>query len=833
MSGTKVIPESGQPHCPQCGTLLPSGALAGLCPACLLQIGAAADTVTDGKQPAFVPPTIAELAPLFPQLEILELIGKGGMGAVYKARQKELDRIVALKILPPGIGTDAAFAARFAREAKALAKLNHSGIVTLFEFGSCAGLDLEKEKGRKGAGEQQPPGNEVTSAPLPPFSPAPSGSRSSTCDARPPLYYFLMEFVDGLNLRQLLHAGRIAPREALAIVPQICEALQFAHDLGIVHRDIKPENILLDRRGRVKVADFGLAKIVGGNELLSRPSDTLSQSDGERAGERGDLVLTEAGKVMGTPQYMSPEQFDAPGEVDHRADIYALGVVFYQMLTGELPGKKIEAPSKKVQIDVRLDEVVLRALEKKPELRYQHASVLKTELETLAAEARQSDVSVPKTVVRPDRLLAPVNAGFAAAVTFFYAGVVLSILLIGVLPFRFSRDYAYLLGVGLVLVVTPFVGVAVTNALRQMQASGDNIRWQALVARLKAASVVAWLLALPVIGFAIFFLIALFSERGGWNPAISEAVLVPLTWLGAVLLPLSGKRLWEAAAPGSRGRESVPPESERAQAHQGPLTSAATVQEPRLSYPAVAGAGWALLLGICLLAENLGLNTSVLGPLSLLAPVTTTLLGWISVSQIRRSGRKTYGLKLAVFDGLLFPLLALNAVLLYAPAKPAADLLAGVLAAEQKLALVIWVACAAPFWWAFDWWVIRRVWRAVKSSSDGRDRKTPRAPDRASRVVWAGALVVATAILGIVLATFFFARNGSTNDIASLVNQPHKLRSLPNAMVIQVGLAEPKSAWAWQELEKRAQKGTAGPPRSPPDLGRFHSVDAARTSRGL
>ena len=214
----KNPPMPEQNKCPQCGTPLPAGALNGLCPACLLKMGAAADTVTDAKQPAFTPPTVAELAK-FPQLEILELIGRGGMGAVYKARQKQLDRIVALKILPPGIGDEPAFAERFAREAKALAKLNHPNIVTLYEFGDAGGQ-----------------------------------------------FYFLMEFVDGVNLRQLLHAGRISPREALAIVPQICDALQFAHDQGIVHRDIKPENILLDRRGRVKVADFGLAKIIEGRE---------------------------------------------------------------------------------------------------------------------------------------------------------------------------------------------------------------------------------------------------------------------------------------------------------------------------------------------------------------------------------------------------------------------------------------------------------------------------------------------------------------------------------------------------------------------------------------
>lgn len=326
-------PMPDQNNCPQCGTPLPFGALAGLCPACLLKMGAAADTVTDAKQKAFVPPEVAELAAKFPQLEILELIGKGGMGAVYKARQKQLDRIVALKILPPGIGDEPAFAERFAREAKALAKLNHPNIVTLYEFGNASGQ-----------------------------------------------FYFLMEFVDGVNLRQLLAGNRMAPREALAIVPQICDALQFAHDQGIVHRDIKPENILLDRRGRVKVADFGLAKIVRNDGSADLP---VSQGEAAAQQHHPTSDLTDAGKVMGTPQYMSPEQIQAPGEVDHRADIYALGVVFYQMLTGELPGKKLEAPSKKVSIDVRLDEIVLRALEKKPELRYQQVSDVKTLVESL------------------------------------------------------------------------------------------------------------------------------------------------------------------------------------------------------------------------------------------------------------------------------------------------------------------------------------------------------------------------------------------------------------------------------------------------------------------
>ena len=324
--------------CPSCGAAIPANAPQGICPKCLMAAAVAMDTgPTGGKRPE--PPSLERLAVAFPQLEVIEFIGQGGMGAVYKVRQKALDRVVALKVLPPGIGGDPAFAERFTREAKALAKLLHPNIVALFEFGQADGI-----------------------------------------------YYLLMEFVDGVSLGQLLRSSRVSAREALAIVPQICDALQYAHDQGIVHRDIKPENILLDRRGRVKVADFGLAKLVEAN---APRTPALSPADGERiaarSGEGTTPVLTEAGKIMGTPNYMAPEQREHPGEVDHRADIYALGVVFYQMLTGELPGKCMEPPSKKVQIDVRLDEVVLRALEKNPALRYQQVSDVKTCVKTIVS----------------------------------------------------------------------------------------------------------------------------------------------------------------------------------------------------------------------------------------------------------------------------------------------------------------------------------------------------------------------------------------------------------------------------------------------------------------
>src|SRR5262249_46851880 len=148
------------------------------------------------------------------------------------------------------------------------------------------------------------------------------------------------------------------------IVPQICDALQYAHEEGVVHRDIKPENILLDRKGRVKIADFGLAK------LLRR--------DGE------NFTLTGSRQVMGTLYYMAPEQVERPLEVDHRADIYSLGVVFYEMLTGQLPVGRFPLPSEKVGTDPHFDGIVLHALEREPERRYQHASDVKTDVEAPA-----------------------------------------------------------------------------------------------------------------------------------------------------------------------------------------------------------------------------------------------------------------------------------------------------------------------------------------------------------------------------------------------------------------------------------------------------------------
>ena len=337
-------PASNSAACPRCSRPVPTDAPLGACPHCLLAAGL--PTLPDASPhaaPAGAPPlTPGELAAEFPQLEIIELLGHGGMGAVYKARQRDLERHVALKILRSGLDADPGFADRFTREARSLAHLNHPGIVTLYEFGKTS-------LGR---------------------------------------YFILMEFVDGVNLRQLLAAGRLSPREALAIVPPLCDALQYAHDRGIIHRDIKPENLLIDRLGRIKIADFGIARL------------TAEGRDGPPGRPSENPTFTE---TVGTPAYMAPEQRDRPAEVDHRADLYALGVVFYQMLTGELPaaGEQLRPPSTRVQLDVRLDEIVLRAIERDPARRYAAASELKTQVETIAHTSAPAPAT--QSIIAPAR----------------------------------------------------------------------------------------------------------------------------------------------------------------------------------------------------------------------------------------------------------------------------------------------------------------------------------------------------------------------------------------------------------------------------------------------
>jgi tRNA A-37 threonylcarbamoyl transferase component Bud32 len=304
-------------QCPKCGAPVPNDAPQALCPKCVLAEAATSDPQAAATATGEIP-TIERIATAFPQLEIIELIGRGGMGFVFKARQPRLDRFVALKLLPDKLARDPHFAERFNREGRFLARLNHPNIVSVFDFGQTGGF-----------------------------------------------YFLTMEFVDGVNLRQAMQAGKFSPTEALSIVPNICEALHYAHEQGVLHRDIKPENILLDAKGRVKIADFGIAKLVGED----KPSFTL----------------TGTGTALGTPHYMAPEQLEKSVDIDHRADIYSLGVVFYEMLTGELPIGRFKAPSQRTPLDARIDEIVLRALERERDLRQKNAREFKTQVEHITS----------------------------------------------------------------------------------------------------------------------------------------------------------------------------------------------------------------------------------------------------------------------------------------------------------------------------------------------------------------------------------------------------------------------------------------------------------------
>jgi predicted Ser/Thr protein kinase len=237
-----------------------------------------------------------------------EVLGRGGMGVVYKATQLSLNRPVAIKVLPEEVCGQPQFTERFKREVDILARLSHPNVVTVFERGEIDGR-----------------------------------------------LYVVMEYVHGTALREVMRKGPLPSAEALVIVRGVLAALEHAHGKGIIHRDIKPENVLVATGGIVKVADFGLSRLLG-------PTDATR--------------LTHTNLLLGTYEYMAPEQREKAKEADERADIYATGVVLYEMLAGELPIGHFAALSRKrpKECDARIDEIVERSLAKSPADRYQRAS---------------------------------------------------------------------------------------------------------------------------------------------------------------------------------------------------------------------------------------------------------------------------------------------------------------------------------------------------------------------------------------------------------------------------------------------------------------------------
>lgn len=299
------------------------------CQVCMLHLGLSESGVggarvggaqanVQGGSPGSLLPSIDELNQRFPQLQISRLIGRGGMGAIYQARQTSLDREVALKLIAKEVSQDPQFVERFEREAKTLAKLSHPNIVTVYDFGY-------------------------------------------TADG---VAYLVMEFVDGINLREAMKSQSVGPDDALNVIATTCRALEYAHSRGVIHRDIKPENILLGEDGSLKVVDFGIAKIV--DDSVRTPT------------------LTATRQVLGSLHYLAPEQLESPDQVDHRVDLYALGVVFYELLTGELPLGRYEPPSALFQrADKQFDQVVLKSLSRKPSNRYQSAKEFGAEIQQL------------------------------------------------------------------------------------------------------------------------------------------------------------------------------------------------------------------------------------------------------------------------------------------------------------------------------------------------------------------------------------------------------------------------------------------------------------------
>jgi serine/threonine protein kinase len=514
--------------------------------------------VTEPTAPRAQAISVDQLRAAFPQFDVIEIIGQGGMGTVFKVRQPKLDRLAALKLLPHSLAADPAFAQRFEREAKLLAKLSHPNIVSVYDFGQ--------------AGD---------------------------------FFYLLMEYVDGVNLRQAMRAGRFTPEQALAIVPKICDALQYAHDEGVLHRDIKPENILLDAKGRVKLVDFGIAKLVAETDP---PAGEASVTE---------PAVTQTGVAIGTPSYMAPEQREHPADVDHRADIYSLGVVFYELLTGELPSGTVIRPSERSHADPRVDAIVQQALQKERDRRQRSAEEVRTQVQTVTG-CPSSEFSVGRG---PEVSSLPRKAGLVRLVEILFDTTFTSPLAVRLIHFSNLGFLAFLGNVPWPGMQRCFgfsgffglIGVAfcVEGITRRKAARRSGLSAEAQIARSPN------------------------PRRATAPPAPASSVLTPrfsrLAILAAcfplpiIFLTAIYYRHWQIAS---------------------------LMADYQRSGQARPGINLPMWLQLCSL------------PAALLTPYGTTICGLAAIVWIRRSKGRTYGLAIALFAGLVYPLLWLDLAIL-------------------------------------------------------------------------------------------------------------------------------------------------------------------------